>query len=349
MNRRTFLSAGAVALPALGGFGSALGEIPRGRRMGVVVHSFAVRRAAEPRGTLQDPLGFLEHCRALGAGGVQVPLGVRDGEYTARLRRRLEETGMYLEGIVRLPQGEADVSRFEAEVRSARACGAEILRTAALDGRRYETFHRTEDFTEFARRARQSLALARPVVERQRVLLGVENHKDWRAGELAEVIRGARSPRIGVCLDTGNNVALLESPLETAEVLAPLAVTTHLKDMGVEEYAEGFLLSEVPLGEGFVDLPRVVQLLRRARPDIHLNLEMITRDPLRVPCLTTGYWVTLESVSGRRLAEMLALVRARAARGGLPRVSGLSPEQRRTREEENVRRSLRYAGDRLRG
>jgi sugar phosphate isomerase/epimerase len=349
MNRRQLMSALAATVPAMWESGSARSEIPRGRRIGVVVHSFAVRRTAEPRGTLQDPFGFLEHCRALGAGGVQVPLGVRDGKYATRLRRRLEETGMYVEGIVGLPQAEADVSRFEAEVGSARACGAEVLRTALLNGRRYETFHRAEDFTDFARRARQSLALARPVVERQRMLLGVENHKDFRAGELAELIRVVRSPRIGVCLDTGNNVALLETPLETAEVLAPLAITTHIKDMGVEEYPEGFLLSEVPLGEGFVDLPRIVRLLRRARPDIHLNLEMITRDPLRVPCLTPGYWATLDSVSGRRLAEMLALVRARAARGGLPRVGGLAPEQRRAREEENVRRCLRYAGDRLRG
>jgi sugar phosphate isomerase/epimerase len=343
MNRRELLSAVSAAAPALLGFSASGDEPPRRPGMGVVLYALSLRRAAEPRGPLHEPLGFLEHCRSLGAGGVQMPLGVRDRDDAARLRRFLDSSGMYLEGVVRLPRDEADGGRFEAEVRSARDCGARVLRTALLNGRRYETFRRAEDFTQFDRQSRRSLALARPVVERHDMVLGAENHKDYRAAELAELIRGLRSARVGVCLDTGNNMSLLERPLETAEALAPLAVTTHMKDMAVEEYRDGFLLAEVPLGEGLVDLPRVVQLLRRARPDIHLNLEMITRDPLRIPCLTPGYWATLEATPARRLAAMLAFVRSHAPRGGLLRVSRLRPEQRVRREEENVRRSLRHA------
>ncbi len=141
----------------------------------------------------------------------------------------------------------------------------------------------------------------------------------------------------------------MELPQETVETLAPLAVTTHLKDMGLEEYPDGFLLAEVPLGTGFLDLPGIVAALRRARRDIHLNLEMITRDPLRIPCLTPGYWTTLESIPGRRLAAVLSVVRGRAARGGLPRVSALPRDQRVAREEDNVGRSLCFARERLEG
>jgi sugar phosphate isomerase/epimerase len=349
MNRRELLTAASAAAPALLGLGAAGEEPPRRPRMGIVLYALSLRRAAEPRGPLREPLGFLEHCRSLGAGGVQMPLGVPGRDEAARLRRRLEDTGMYLEGIVRLPQDRADVARFEAEVRGARACGARVLRTALLNGRRYETFHRAADFTRFDRQSRRLLALARPVVERHGAVLGVENHKDYRAAEMAELIRGLRSPQVGVCLDTGNNVSLLEMPQETAEVLAPLAVTTHVKDMAVAEYPEGFLLAEVPLGEGFVDLPRLARMLRRARPDIHLNLEMITRDPLRIPCLTPGYWATLEDTPARRLAAMLAFVRGHAPRGGLLQISRLTPPQRVRREEENVRRSLHYAAERLAG
>ena len=69
--------------------------------------------------------------------------------------------------------------------------------------------------------------------------------------------------------------------------------------MAVAEYDEGFLLAEVPLGEGFLDLPKMIALLREARPDIRFNLEMITRDPLRIPCLTDQYWATSANVPGR--------------------------------------------------
>jgi 3-oxoisoapionate decarboxylase len=80
---------------------------------------------------------------------------------------------------------------------------------------------------------------------------------------------------------------------------------------------------------------------------IRFNLEMITRDPLRVPCLTTDYWTTLEDVPGRRLAEAFARVRANASRPGLPHVSTLQPARRLEVEEDNVRRCFRYARERL--
>jgi hypothetical protein len=74
---------------------------------------------------------------------------------------------------------------------------------------------------------------------------------------------------------------------------------------------------------------------------------MITRDPLKIPCLTPRYWATLENIPGRRLAEMIALVRARAGKKALPRVSKLSKKEQVQREEENVRQSLKYARERL--
>ena len=170
--------------------------------------------------------------------------------------------------------------------------------------------------------------LAAPVVARHGILLAVENHKDYRSDELVALMRTLESPHVGVCVDTGNNLALLEEPLATVEALAPWAFSCHLKDMAVDEHPEGFLLSEVPLGEGFLDLARIASVLRRRRPAIRFSIEMITRDPLRIPCLTRGYWATLEDMPASRLAAMLALVRTHAARDDLPQVRDLSPARR---------------------
>ena len=346
MHRRAFVKSGALA--ALAPFAAPVTARPAGTtRLGIVAYSYAIRRAAEPAGRLHDPIGFVEHCRARGAGGVQVSLGIRDREYCAHLRDLLAAAGMYLEGIVRPPQERADVERFEREVETARACGTQVLRTALVNGRRYETFRSAEDFRRFRARSRDALALARPVVERRQVRLAVENHKDWRAAELIELLRETRSPHLGVCVDTGNNLALLETVEETVETLAPLAFTTHLKDMAVEDFRDGFLLAEVPLGSGFVDLRRTVDRLRRANPAIRFNLEMITRDPLRIPCLTEGYWATLEDMPARRLAAALTRVRSQAPRPALPRTSNLEPTRRLELEDENVRRSMRFARENL--
>lgn len=348
MDRRRFLMQTAASVAAgAAAVDRALGDAAPRSRMGIVVHSYSIRGAAEPDGWARDPLGFLNHCHRLGAGGVQLGLGQRAADYRARLRERLQATGMYLEGMVRLPQDERTAEQFEGELETARGCGATILRTALLSGRRYEVFKTAREFRDFRERCRRALALARPLVEKHQVRLALENHKDFTAAELIELLRGVKSPNIGVCLDTGNNIALLEAPEETVAALAPFAFTTHLKDMGVAEYEAGFLLSEVPFGTGFLDLARVLRVLRAANPAIRFNLEMITRDPLRIPCLTRGYWATLEELPARRLAAMLALVRERSMQGGLPRVSHLEPAQRLEREEENVRRSLQTAVARL--
>ena len=117
--------------------------------------------------------------------------------------------------------------------------------------------------------------------------------------------------------------------------------------MGVEESPEGFLLSEVPLGSGLLDLKRIVEVLRKARPTIRFNLEMITRDPLRIPCLTDEYWATLDKVPGRDLARIFALVKKNVPKTPLPLTSKLKPEDQLAAEDGNVRRSLEYGRTQL--
>jgi sugar phosphate isomerase/epimerase len=317
-----------------------LGAAHEQRRMGIIIHSYSLRR-------FTDPLDFLEHCHARGAGGIQIAIGVRDDAYATKLRRELDNKQMYLEGSIRLPRDRADVERFASEVRSAKQCGATVLRTVMLNGRRYEVFDTADDFRRFAETSWQSLLLAKPIIERQDMRLAIENHKDWRTDELLDLLRRADSPQIGVCVDTGNSIALLEDPLKVVEAYAPWALSTHLKDMAVEEYADGFLLAEVPLGSGFLDVTKMIDILHRARPEIHFNLEMMTRDPLKIPCLTRKYWATLGNVPGRDLADALRRVRAHASKEPLPRVSGLGRDEKLQKEDENVRRSLNYARQHL--
>src|SRR5262249_60717170 len=132
------------------------------------------------------------------------------------------------------------------EVGAARGGGAAVGGGGRLGGRRYEQFARAEDYTKFARQAKASLELAEPVVRREKVTLAVENHKDFRVDEMLELLRGVGSEWVGVCVDTGNNVALLEEPAGVVKALAKQAKSVHLKDVGVEEYPDGFLLAEVP-------------------------------------------------------------------------------------------------------
>lgn len=340
-------SAGAVALLAAG----PAAPDDRPTPLGLVIHSFPVRGAADrgrrPEDRISDPFRFLEHARSLGARAIQVGLGARDDAWSDRLRDRAGAASIGLEAIVSLPRDDADLARFEAEVRTASKAGATIARTVMLSGRRYETFASLAAFRQFGDRASHSLGLASPVAARHGVRLAVENHKDWRADELLAVLKKVGDDRVGICLDTGNSMALLEDPMEVVEALAPRSITTHFKDMAVEESPDGFLLSEVPLGTGVLDLPRVVRAVRAACQAIRLNLEMITRDPLKVPCLTDRYWSTFPDLPGRVLARSLAFVRGHRPARPLPRIDPLPPADRLRAEDENIRLCLAYARDRL--
>ena len=342
MTRRTFLTSAAAFAAAL-----PLSGALRGKKMGVVIHSYWKRWQGKYSHLKYPPfehaLDVLDHVRDLGVGALQTQVGGWTSEFAGKVRATCESYGMKLEGSITLPKNENDVGRFEQEVRIAKEAGATIFRSAT-GGRRYELFTSLEDFRHWKDGAFKSMQLAEPVARRQKVKIGIENHKDFHAAELAEVLGRLSSPHMGACVDTGNSIALLEDPMTVVETLAPFAVTTHIKDMAVQETATGFLLAEVPLGEGILDLPRMFALFEKYNPQIDYHLEMITRDPLDIPCLKPNYWATFPDKPGIELARTLTLVRERKAEK-MPKTSGLNLEAALEFEESNIVKCLRQAGD----
>jgi len=165
---------------------------------------------------------------------------------------------------------------------------------------------------------------------------------------MLSILERISSEYVGICVDTGNSFALLEDSMDVVKAYAPWCFATHLKDMAVAEYEDGFLLADVPLGEGLLDLPKMVQILRKARPETQFSLEMATRDPLKVPCLKEKYWATFTNVPGTDLARTLRFVRTNASeKDALPHVSHLPLDEQIKLEEQNIKKCLRYAVEHL--
>lgn len=319
-------------------------------RLGIAETTYSLRGKAGAGSAklpgFREALDLLRHCSELGAGGGQVSVHGWDRAYAAKVRALAERTGMYVEGQIALPRDEGDRARFETELSALREAGGAVARTVLHGGRRYEVFESADAFAAWREHAWQSLRLAEPIARRLDVKLAVENHKDVRVPELLGMVTRLDSPAVGVCLDTGNSIALLEDPMEVVEALAPRAFACHLKDMGVAPAEDGFLLSEVPLGEGFLDLAAIVRHIRAANPRIAFSLEMITRDPLRVPCLNDRYWATLRDVPARDLARTLAMVKKHTA-ARLPAIHGLDAAGALALEEQHVERCLAFAAAKL--
>lgn len=354
MNRREALLTLSTASSALllGHAAAAPGEgtpAPR-TRMGIVTYAFGIHQKNQWGGRypgMVPALALLEESFRLGAAGIQADLAGADATAAAEIRRRAEKYQMYVEATVVSPRSADDVARFERDVQLAKAAGATLGRTAILPGRRYEEFKSLAQYREAEQHGLQSLQWAEPVLARQQFHLAVENHKDQRITEKLETIKRVSSQFIGICVDVGNSVTLMEDPLDTARAFAPWAFTVHFKDQAVRENADGFWFADVALGEGFIDLPAVVKILHEAKPDLHLNLEAITRDPLNVPVLEKDFWVTMPDTPASELAAILRLIKTRSASKPFVTVSQLPIEQQLAFELKTVEQSFTYARERL--
>lgn len=343
MNRRTFIT----ALPALAAARSLLAAAGAAKsRIGICTfscHQHWKAVGAKQAGVkFTDALGFFRYARELGAEGVQTPLRPAEPSVAKQMREQVEKDGGYYEGELRLPKNESDIATFEKDVQLAREAGATVARAVFTNGRRYEVFKTLADFRAFQAQAEKTLALIEPVLRKHQLKVAIENHKDHTADELAALMKRTSSEWIGVLVDTGNNLALLEDPYATMDALAPFALSVHLKDMAVQASDDGFLLSEVPLGTGMLDLPRIITTLRKANPALVFNLEMATRDPLKVPCLTDGYWTTFPERKATHRDAALARVEANPPRQPVPNIAGKPVAAVLAEEEANNRHGLAW-------
>jgi 3-oxoisoapionate decarboxylase len=335
MTRRQWLHvAGSAAWLARGACAASMA------RMGGASTAFSLRMRSG------QPFDIVEHCHRLGLSGIETARPPATPEAQRSFRQKLEAYNMRVIFNVPLPRKKEDLDAFDTGVQAAKECGAMALH-AALTARRYEQFDTLDAFRQSFEQNQLSVGLAEPVLRKHRIKLAIENHKGWRAAEQAAWIKRVGSEYVGVCFDFGNNISLCETPEQTFGLLAPLAVFCHIKDMGVEGYPDGFLLSEVPFGEGVINLKQWVQTLRERDPDMLFCLEMITRDPLKVPVFTDKYWVTFDDsyspLPARDLAKVLELVRAHPPNEPLPRISGLASSLQVKAEDDHNQMCVDYA------
>jgi len=317
-------------------------------RMGCAPAAFALHFQAAQGGA--KPFDLVEHCHNLNLAGVQTNPPSNDPEAIKAFRKRLESYNMHLICDPRFPRQESEVPTFEAQIKAFKEAGAAACH-AAMTGRRYEDFDSLEPFKQMFEQCQRSIALAEPVLRKYKMKLGIENHKGWRSSEQLAWLKRLGSEWVGVCLDFGNNLSLCEEPMETVRTLAPYTFFAHIKDVAVEEYEDGFLLAEVPMGEGILDLKQLVQILRKIDPGMIFNLEMITRDPLKIPIFTTKYWATFDDsyspLPGRDVAKVLAMVRRNRPKVPLQRITGMTPQAQIKAEDDNNAKCIAYAHQNL--
>lgn len=302
-------------------------------------------RATQAAGKKWD---IVEYCheKGLGAAHISVPANL-DAAEAKRIRDQIEKYDMRLTVGLRTPKSDTDLAAYEASVKAlAEMNGRVVCVHDPFSGRRYEQFKSAAEFHQFDAACKAAVRRAEPILRKYRMPLAIENHKGWRAQELAEWVKSTGSEYVGVCLDLVNNVSLIETPYQTIDTLEPYTIFVSFKDIGVDFYDQGILLSEVAFGDGLFDLKALVARMQKRNPKILFQLEMLTRDPLKVPIFTEQYWKVYDEkspVPPRDLALLIDWVRKNPPRKPLPHTSGLTPVQQLALEDELNQRSIDYA------
>jgi sugar phosphate isomerase/epimerase len=333
-----WLSAAGPSTGLRAGLGSGQGQsLPMLKNMGGEGPGFGNRNRA-------GGFDILEHCRGLGLGVVRLNVPQGGPDAVRALRKKLDSYGMRCIVSAAPPRTDAAVAAYETSIAAARELGA-VTTHASFTARRYEEFDSFEAFKTSFDAHKKSVERAEPILRKHKMKLAIENHKGWRAAEHAAWVKQVGSEYVGVCYDFGNNISLCEDPAETYRLLAPLTIYVSFKDMAVAPYDEGFLLSEVALGEGMLDLPGMVKGLQQRDPNMIFALEMITREPLKIPVFTKKYWATFDDtvspLPGRELARILEIVRT--TKKPLTTTAGLSPADALKLEDDLINRSIAYA------
>ncbi|MDR5802360.1 sugar phosphate isomerase/epimerase family protein [Caballeronia sp. LZ001] len=223
----------------------------------------------EDPGTRITMEGFVNRAQALGVDGVSLEscfLPTPTPDEITRLRNQLDRLELDRVWAWGHPGGlhsgaaPEEVADLKRHTEIAAAVGAKVMRICC-GGRRT----RIDDWSEHKARLIPLLRDAASHARSHGVVLAIENHIDLLADELVELIEIVDSPALGVCLDTANNLRMLEDPAVAIEKLAPYARATHIKDITAKSGnpREFAFWPSVPLGQGLIDIPHAFDELRK--------------------------------------------------------------------------------------
>lgn len=211
---------------------------------------------------------FLEYAHQLGVDGVSLEtcfLPSLEDEYLVSLGEKIKEYGFDCVFAWGHPNGlERGLNREAFEemlslIPKAKLLGTDVMR---ITGSAFDW--RYENHKEQMERLIPMYKEAAEVAEKYGVKLAAENHIDFTADEMLEMIKAVDSPNFGINFDTGNFLRLLDDPVEGMRKLAPYVFSTHIKDLVLNKDAKAndwYFFSGVPVGFGLVDNMKLAEIL----------------------------------------------------------------------------------------
>jgi len=269
-----------------------------------------------------DAFQILEYSAQLGLDNVHFSerkqLAGLEVNFLTALKRRADELGLSIE--IGMLSFDKYAGAFDAELGSGEQQLMDMARAAKIVGspvvRCVLGFQQDRlgdvPFAQHVDECIRALRAAGAVARECGVRFAIENHGgvDLLARELKDLIEAAGTDIAGACLDTGNPVYGGEDPVLSTEVLGQLIISSHVRDTRVWAVEDGAMAQWVPVGQGHMDMRRIVDIMAERAPAAPVDLEIITGGPPKhIPYLdpSSNYWQLYPDMPAPDFARFVAL------------------------------------------
>jgi sugar phosphate isomerase/epimerase len=225
-----------------------------------------------------------------------------------RLRALLAERGLALV----VDTGVVDVATLREVLPLAARAGAQVVRatlSTILEGARAGI---PGGWDAYIDEMRGRIVALKPDLEANNITLALENHQDATSDDLAMLCE-AGGPRVGVTFDVVNPLAVGEEPFAFARKLGPLIRNVHIKEYQIFPTPSGFRLARCAVGEGVIDWPAMLALLREIAPEARAQIELAALYARHIRLLEDNWWAGFPPRDVRDVVPALRML-ARNAR-----------------------------------
>jgi 3-oxoisoapionate decarboxylase len=161
------------------------------------------------------------------------------------------------------------------------------------------------------------------------IKIALENHGgDVQAREVKALIDEVGSDILGVCIDSGNPLWMLEDPRLTLELLGPFSIDNHIRDTAIWRVPEGVAFRWVNMGEGNVDIDGWVKKFVQTHPGQPITFEnIVSQEPRIIRVFDPETFKDYPKMPAADLSRYLALAERGKAVPPVPPAPGKSRGQ----------------------
>ncbi len=241
------------------------------------------QKAPDKQMTMED---FIKRAKELDVDGVSLEscfFPRFDDSYLSEVKGMLDENDFDRVYAWGHPDGleggknEAAYDEMVDHIEYANAIGAKVMRVVGSS-----LMFRFEDHGPQIEKLSRMFTNAMKIADKYGIKLADENHIDYNADEMLELIHNVNHPNFGINFDTGNFMRVLDDPIQGMEKLARFTFSTHVKDLKINPQAavnDWYFFSCTPVGDGIVDNQKLAQLLKDANYEGFLAMEIDTLHP----------------------------------------------------------------------